>query len=76
MMGGYKLDKVTLKAEIHVDLYNRFYKAATDKKGKWRSSKQSAEKALQTALQAALLHFLDSLEEPTLADRMMKALIE
>lgn len=59
---------VTLKAEIPEDLYNRFYKAATDKKGKWRGSKQSAGKALETAVQAALLSFLDSLEKPAVTD--------
>ena len=65
---------ITLKAEIPEDLYSRFHRAAIDKKGKWRGSKQSAEKALQTAIEAALLHFLGSLEEPTLAERMIKAL--
>jgi hypothetical protein len=64
---------VTLKAEIPEDLYSKFYRSATDKKGKWRGSKQSAEKAFQTAIQAALQCFLDSLEEPTLAERMIKA---
>jgi len=65
---------VTLKAEIPEDLYSRFYRAATDKKGKWRGSKQSAGKALQTAVEAALLQFLDSLEEPDLAARMIEVL--
>jgi len=66
--------RVTLKAEIPEDLYSRFYRVTADKKGKWRGSKQSAEKALQTAIEAALQYFLDSLEEPTLAERMIKAL--
>jgi hypothetical protein len=67
---------VTLKVEIPEDLYNEFYKAATDKKGNWRGGEQSAEKALQTAVQAALLCFLDSLKKPDLATRMIKTLIE
>lgn len=54
----------TLKVEIPEDLYSRFHRAATDKKGKWRGSKQTSDKAVQTAVTAALLHFLDSLEEP------------
>ncbi len=65
---------VTLKAEIPEYLYNRFYKAATDEKGKWHGSKQSAEKAFQTAIEAALQYFSDSLEEPSLAKRMIEAL--
>ena len=65
---------ITLKAEIPEDLYSRFHRAATDKKGKWRGSKQSAEKALQTAIEAALQYFLDSLEEPDLAERMIETL--
>ncbi len=65
---------VTLKAEIPEELYNKFYRAATDKKGKWRGSKQSAEKAFRTAIESALLCFLDSLEEPDLAARMLEAL--
>ncbi len=64
----------TLKAEIPEDLYNRFRLAATNKKGKWRGSKQSPDKALQTATEAALQCFLDSLEEPDLAARMIEAL--
>ena len=68
---------VTLKAEIPEDLYSRFHRVAIDKKGKWRGSKQSAEKALQTAIEAALLQcFLASLEEPDLAERMIEALME
>jgi len=67
---------ITLKVEIPEELYNKFYRSATDKKGKWRGSKQTPNKAFQTAVQAAILHFLDSLEDPTLADRMMKALIQ
>jgi len=65
---------VTIKAEISEDLYNKFYRSTTDKKGKWRGSKQSAEKAFQTAIKAALQYFLDSLEEPDLAERMIEAL--
>ncbi len=65
---------VILKAEIPEELYKRFHRAATDKKGKWRGSKQPAEKALQTAVEAALQCFLDSLEEPDLAARMIEAL--
>jgi len=67
---------VTLKAEIPEDLYSRFYRAATDKKGKWRGSKQTAEKAFQTAVETAIQYFLYSLEDPTLADRMIKALVQ
>jgi hypothetical protein len=65
---------VTLKAEIPEDLYNKFYRSATDKKGRWRGSKQTAEKAFHTAIKAALQYFIDSLEEPDLAERMIKAL--
>ena len=54
---------ITLKAEISKDLYSRFRRAATDKKGKWRGSKQSSDKAFQTAIEAAFLQFLDSLED-------------
>ncbi len=65
---------VTLKAEIPEELYSRFYKAATNKKGKWRGSEQTAEKARQTAIEAALQCFVDSLQEPDLAERMIEAL--
>lgn len=65
---------VTVNAQIPEDLYTKFRRAATDKKGKWRGSKQSSEKALQTAIEAALQCFLDSLEEPDLAARMIEAL--
>jgi len=65
---------VILKADLPEELYSRFYRASTDKKGKWRGSKQSAEKAFQTAVEAALKCFLDSLEEPDLAERMIEAL--
>ena len=54
---------ITLKVEIAEDLYGRFRRAATDKKGKWRGSKQSSDRAFQTAVEAALQHFLDSLED-------------
>lgn len=65
---------VILRTEVPEELYNRFYKAATYKKGKWRGSKHSAGKALQTAVEAALTCFIDSLEEPDLAARMIEAL--
>ena len=51
-----------LHVEISDTLHDRFYRAATDKKGKWRGSKQSAGKAFQTAVEAALQEFLNSLE--------------
>ena len=51
-----------LQVEISDTLYNRFYKAATNKKGKWRGSEQSAGKAFQTAIEAALQEFINSLE--------------
>ena len=54
---------ITLKVEIAEDLYGRFRRAATDEKGKWRGSKQSSDKAFQTAVEAALQQFLDSLED-------------
>jgi len=66
---------VILKADIPEELYKEFYRAATDKKGKWRGSKQSAEKAFLTANIAALQCFLNSLREPDLADRMLETLI-
>ena len=65
---------VTLKAEVPEELFSKFYKAVTDKNGNWRGSKQSAEKARQTAIEAGLQYFLYSLEEPDLADRMIKVL--
>ena len=65
---------ITLKAEIPEELYSKFYRSVTDKKGKWRGSKQSAEKARQTAIEAALQYFVDSLEEPDLAERIIEAL--
>jgi len=52
---------IILKAKIPEKLYYQFRRAATDKNGKWRGSKQSSEKAFQTAVEAALLRFLDSL---------------
>jgi hypothetical protein len=67
---------MTLKVEITEELYNKFRTSATNEKGKWRGINQTADKAFQTAVQAALLHFMSSLEDPTLADQMMKALIE
>ena len=51
-----------LHVEVSDTLYDRFYRAATDKKSKWRGSEQSAGRAFQTAVEAALLEFLDSLE--------------
>ena len=65
---------VTLKVEIPEELYNRFRKSATDKKGNWRGSKQSSDEAFKTAIEASMQYFLDSLEEPTLAERMIEAL--
>ena len=65
-----------MKVEVPEDLYNEFYKAATSKNGKWRGNKQTAEKAFQSAVQAALLCFMDSLKKPDLATRMMKTLVE
>jgi len=52
---------ITLKAAIPEELYHQFRQAVTDKNGKWRGSKQTSEKAFQTAVEAALLQFLDSL---------------
>ena len=52
---------ITLKAKIPEELYYQFRHAATDKNGKWRGSKQSPEKAFRSAIEAALLQFLDSL---------------
>ena len=63
-----------LHVEVSDTLYDRFYRAATDKKGKWRGSEQSAGRAFQTAVEAALQCFLDSLKEPDLAERMIEAL--
>lgn len=66
---------VIKKIEIPEELYYKFHRAATDKKGKWRGSKQSSEKAFQTAVEGALLYFIDTLENPTLADQMIKTLM-
>lgn len=52
---------VTLKVKIPEELYSQFRNAVTDKNGKWRGSKQSPDKAFQTAVEAALSQFLDSL---------------
>lgn len=68
------MSTITLKAEIPEELYKEFYRSATDRKGKWRGNKQSAEKAFRTAIEAALQCFLDSLKEPDLAERMIEAL--
>ena len=54
---------IKLNAEIPEELFNRFRRAVTNKNGKWRGSKQSSEKAFQTAIEAALLQFLDSLDD-------------
>ncbi len=54
---------ITLKVEIAEDLYGKSRRAATDKKGKWRGSKQSSDEAFQTAVEAALQRFLGSFED-------------
>lgn len=51
-----------LQIEISDTLYDRLYRVVTDKKGRWRGSKQPAYKAIQTAVEAALQEFLNSLE--------------
>jgi hypothetical protein len=60
---------ITLHTKVQEELYNQFRRAVTDKSGKWRGSKQSPQKAFQTAIEAALLLFLDSLEEKINGDR-------
>lgn len=67
---------VTLTVKLPEELYNKFHRAATDKKGKWRGNKQTADKAFQTAVQAASLYFTNSIEDPTLAERILKASVE
>ena len=51
-----------LKVEVIDTLYDKFRNVVTDKKGPWRGSKQSSDKAFQTAIEAALQQFLDSLQ--------------
>jgi len=56
---------IMLKIEISDALYKRFYEVVTKKSGKWRSNdkKETAQKALQSAVEAALDKFLDSLDK-------------
>jgi len=53
-----------LQVEISDTLYQRFYEMVTEKGGKWRSNnkKETAQKAVQSAVEVALEKFLDSLD--------------
>jgi len=53
-----------LQVEISDTLYQRFYEMVTKKGGKWRSNnkKETAQKAVQSAVEVALEKFLDSLD--------------
>jgi len=53
-----------LQVEISDTLYQRFYEVITKKGGKWRSNnkKETAHKAIQSAIEVALEKFLSSLD--------------
>ena len=54
-----------LQVEISETLHKRFYEVVTKKGGKWRSNdkKETAHKALQSAVEVALERFLSSLDD-------------
>jgi len=54
-----------LQVEISDVLYENFYEVVTQKGGKWRSNnkKETAQKAVQSAVGVALERFLSSLDD-------------
>ena len=54
-----------LQVEISDTLYQRFYEVITKKGGKWRSNnkKETAQKAVQSAVGVALERFLSFLDD-------------
>ena len=54
-----------LQVEISDVLYEKFYAVITKKGGKWRSNnkKETAQKAVQSAVGVALERFLSSLDD-------------
>jgi len=58
------MGKKLLTVEISEELYNRFYSVVQPKGGPWRSRREAAYKAIESAVEIALTRFLDSLEEP------------
>lgn len=59
----------TLTVELSEDLYRRFVETVTDKGGPWRSKrkKETFTKALESAVTAALMLFLQNLTEGSVA---------
>jgi len=49
----------TLSVQVGADLVDRFVRTATDKHGPWRSKKDSFQHALDGAVKAALIKFLE-----------------
>ena len=54
-----------LQVEVSDVLYEKFYEVVTKKGGKWRSNnkKETAQKAVQSAVGVALERFLSSLDD-------------
>ena len=51
----------TLSVQVGADLVDRFVRTATDKRGPFRSKKESFQKALEGAVTGALIKFLEGL---------------
>jgi len=49
----------TLSVQVEADLVDRFFRTATDKRGPWRSEKESFQHALEGAVTGALIKFLN-----------------
>jgi len=63
----------SIPVEISEQLYERFYQEVSTK---WKGSRETYARALQSAVKAALTQFLDSLEENDLnLDMMSKAFV-
>jgi len=52
-----------LNVDLQEELYREFIKTVTDKKGRWRGQESFTE-AINSAVAAALMLFLQDLEEP------------
>jgi HicB family len=61
--GGISVGNVMLTQEIPYELYERIFRIAANKGGRWRGSKQSANKAIDTFVKAALIEFADREEK-------------